>query len=308
LADIVVAEFIDESALAGLAGYDVQYDRDLFRKPLELHRALHTARGLIVRNQTQVRAPLLETATALKVIGRLGVGLDNIDTQLCKNRGIAVCPATGANDDSVAEYIIASALILMRPAYGATRLMIDGRWPREALMGAEIGGKVLGMVGYGATARATAARAHALGMSCIAYDPHIPAADLAWTDTRRVDLHTLMSDSDVVSLHVPLNPSTRRMIGAPDLARCKPGAILINAARGGVIDEEALVGALRAGKIAGAALDVFETEPMTVPSGARFADVPNLILTPHIAGVTRESNARVSAVTVANVRRVLEGK
>ena len=306
--DIVVAEFIDEAALAGLAGYDVLYDRDLHRKPLELHRALHTARGLIVRHQTSVRAPLLETATVLKVIGRLGPGLDNIDTQICKNRGITVCPATGANDASIAEYILAAAMILLRPAYGATRLMADGRWPRQALIGSEIGGKVLGMIGYGATARATAARARALGMICIACDPHIPAADLAWTDTRRVDLHTLMAESDVVSLHVPLNPATRRMIGAPDIARCKPGAILINAARGGVLDEDALVAALRAGKLGGAALDVFETEPMTVQTGQRFADVPNLILTPDIAGVTRESVARVSAITVANVRRVLEGK
>ena len=305
--DIVVAEFIDEAALAGLAGYDVLYDRELFRKPLELHRAVYSARGLIVRNQTQVRGPLLESAPALKVIGRLGVGLDNIDTQVCKNRGIAVCPATGANDDSVAEYVIAASLILLRPAYGAAPLMTAGRWPRAALMGGEIGGKTLGLVGFGAIARATAARAQALGMTTIAYDPHIPAADLAWTDTRRVDLHTLMAESDVVSLHVPLNPATRRMIGAPELARCKPGAIVVNAARGGVIDEEALVGALRAGKLGGAALDVFETEPMTAASGARFADVPGLVLTPHIAGVTRESNARVSAVTVANVRRVLEG-
>ncbi|MCK6449450.1 MAG: hydroxyacid dehydrogenase [Alphaproteobacteria bacterium] len=306
--DVVVAEFIDEAALASLAGYDVLYDRDLYRKPLELHRAVYGARGLIVRNQTQVRGPLIDSAPALKVIGRLGVGLDNIDTQACRNRGIAVCPATGANDAAVAEYVIAAALILLRPAYGAAPLMTAGRWPRQALMGGEIGGKTLGLVGYGATARATAVRARALGMAIIACDPQIPAADLAWSDARKVDLHTLMAESDVISLHMPLTPATRRMIGAPDLARCKPGAILVNAARGGVIDEEALVGALRAGKLGGAALDVFESEPMTAQSGQRFTDVPNLILTPHIAGLTRESNARVSAVTVASVRRVLEGR
>ena len=294
--DIVVSEFIDEAALAGLAGYHVLYDPELHRDGAALIARAGDARGLIVRNQTQVRGALLERARRLKVIGRLGVGLDNIDLDACTRRGIAVCPATGANADAVAEYVIATAMILLRGAYGATGAVAAGTWPREALAGREIAGTTLGLVGFGFAARATMRRARALGMSVAAFDPHVDAGDPAWNDAKRKDLPALLAESDVISLHVPLMAATRRMIDAAALARCRPGAVIINTARGGVLDEEALIAALRAGRLGGAAL------------GARFAGIGNLILTPHIAGVTRESNARVSAVTVANVRRVLESQ
>jgi (S)-sulfolactate dehydrogenase len=306
LADIVVTEFIDEAALTGLAGYAVLYDRDLHKKADALLAAAADARALIVRNQTQVRGAVLDAAAKLKVVGRLGVGLDNIDLAACKARGIAVCPATGANDDSVAEYAIAAALILLRGAYASVPGMIAGEWPRAALMGGEVMGKTLGLVGFGGTARAAARRARALGMTVAACDPALSARDPAWNQARRLDLPALMAESDAISLHVPLTSETKRLIGAAELARCKPGAILINAARGGVLDEDAAIAALKSGRLGGLALDVFETEPLTAASGARFAGLENLILTPHIAGVTRESNVRISSLTVANVRRVLE--
>lgn len=309
MADIVVTEFMDQAAVDDLArDYGVLYDRDLHEKPAALLAAVADARALVVRNQTQVRGALLGAARGLKVVGRLGVGLDNIDLPACAARGIRVCPATGANDESVAEYVVAAALILLRGAYRATAEVAAGRWPREALMGGEALGRTLGLVGFGGTARAAARRGRALGLEIAAFYPLLPADDAAWRGARRRGLPALLAESDVISLHVPLNDTTRRMIGAAELAACKPGAVVINAARGGVLDEDAAIAALKSGRLGGLALDVFETEPLTAAAGARFAGLPNLLLTPHIAGVTRESNVRISSVTAANVRRVLEGR
>ena len=252
-----------------------------------------------------MRDALLEAARRLKVVGRLGVGLDNIDLDACKARGIEVRPATGANDLAVAEYVITAALLLLRRAWFATGRVASGSWPRMDLIGHELAGKRLGLVGFGAIARLTAAKGAALGMSVCAFDPFIPSANPAWAGVERSTLESLLSCADVVSLHTPLTPQTRRMIDGEALARMKSGAILINAARGGIVDEAALVAALQAGHLAGAALDVFETEPVSAGSGALFAGVPNLILTPHIAGVTDESNVRVSAVTARAVLDVL---
>ena len=166
-------------------------------------------------------------------------------------------------------------------------------------------GKTLGLVGYGAIARETANRGRDLGMSIVAFDPHLRQDDAAWAGAERAALTDLLVRADVVSLHVPLTPETRRMIDTGALAAMKPDAILINAARGGVVDEAALASALRDGKLGGAALDVFETEPLTADAGKVFEGIANLLLTPHIAGVTEESNVRVSAVTARAVVNAL---
>ena len=306
MADIVISEFMDEAAITDvLAGRDVLYDPKLVDDMARLRAALVGARALIVRNRTQVSGPLLAAATNLKVIGRLGVGLDNIDVEACAARGIKVYPATGANDLSVAEYVITAALVLLRRAWFVTGDVIAGKWPRNSAMGGELSGRTLGLVGYGAIARETGARAVALGMTAIAFDPHLPADHAAWRAARRVTLTELLAKADVVSLHVPLTAETRNMIDSAALERMRAGAILINAARGGVVDEAALAAALKAGRLGGAALDVFNTEPLDAASGATFANVPNLILTPHIAGVTEESNVRVSRVTAENVLKHL---
>ena len=308
MSDIVISEFMDEAAIAEvLAGRDVLYDATLVDRPADLAAALADCRALVVRNRTQVRGALLDAAPRLKVVGRLGVGLDNIDVAACEARGIAVRPATGANDLSVAEYVITSAMMLLRRAWLATVQVAAGGWPRMSLIGRELAGKRLGLVGYGAIARVTAARARDLGMNIAGYDPFLPADDPAWAGAERLELRELLASSDVVSLHTPLTPDTRRMIDASALAAMKPDAILINAARGGVVDEAALAAALKAGRLGGAALDVFETEPLDAAAGAVFAGAPNLILTPHIAGVTDESNVRVSAVTARAVVAVLDG-
>ena len=304
--EIVISEFMDEAAIrASFAGRDVLYDPKLVDDPARLAAAVRDARALIVRNRTQVRGALLEAATRLQVVGRLGVGLDNIEVTACEARGIAVYPATGANDLSVAEYVITAALMLLRRAWFASARVAAGEWPRTELMGRELSGKRLGLVGYGAIARVTGRMARGLGMSVAAYDPLLPADHAAWADASPQPLPELLATSDVVSLHVPLTDATRNMIDAGALAGMRRGAILVNAARGGIVDEAALCSALRSGHLGGAALDVFAREPVDAASGASFVGVPNLILTPHIAGVTDESNVRVSAVTAEAVARHL---
>jgi (S)-sulfolactate dehydrogenase len=220
-----------------------------------------------------------------------------------------VFPATGANDLSVAEYVLTTAMMLLRGAYLSTQEVIAGTWPRNRLMGREIAGKRLGLIGYGSIARETAKRAAALDMAVVAFDPFVQADHPAWNQpfgrVVRLCFEELVTTSDVISLHVPLTSDTHGLIGRDAIARMKSGAVVINAARGGVIDESALVEALRAGRLGGAALDVFAEEPLSAEQAALFAECPNLILTPHIAGVTVEANGRVSWVTAENVRRHL---
>lgn len=303
---IVVSEFMDETALSAFGPEaEVLYDPTLVEDRAALLAALAGASGLIVRNRTQVDRALLAAAPDLRVVGRLGVGLDNIDMAACAARGVAVKPATGANTLSVAEYVISTTLTLLRGAYGAQPAMIAGAWPRSALIGKEASGRTLGLLGFGGIARAVAERARALGMEIAAYDPYLPEGDPAWQGVTRCSIDELLAVSDVLSLHVPLTAETRGLIDAAAIARMKPGAIVINTARGGVVDEPALARALRAGQLGGAALDVFEIEPLPAAAARVFEGIENLVLTPHIAGVTQEGNIRVSAITVENVRREL---
>jgi (S)-sulfolactate dehydrogenase len=306
MADIVITEFMDEAAVSRLVkSYDTVYDPKLVDDPAALHDHLTSARALIVRNRTQVRETLLSMGPKLRVVGRLGVGLDNIDVAACKARSIAVIPATGANDLSVAEYVITSALMLLRGAFMRSAEVASGAWPRQSMMGRELAGKTIGLVGYGSIAREVAWRAHMMGMQIVAYDPFLMADHPGWQIARNVSLDGVLEFSDVISLHTPLTDATRNMIDAAALARMKPDAILINAARGGIVDESALAEALKAGRLGGAALDVFEAEPLTAEAGAKFKDLANLVLTPHIAGVTGESNERVSHLIADKVLEAL---
>jgi (S)-sulfolactate dehydrogenase len=272
-----------------------------------LCQALSRAEGWIVRNRTQVRGQALEAAARLRVVGRLGVGLDNIDVAACESRGIRVIPATGANAESVAEYVVAMAMVLLRgAAYRSTSAVLAGRWPRQMLsQGREVAGKTLGLVGLGSIGQVTARKAHALGMSVLACDPAVPPEAPAWraSGAQSRPLDALLAESDVVSLHLPLTVETRGLLGEARLAQMKRGAVLINSARGGVVDEAALARALHEGRIAAAALDVFDEEPLK--AGSVLVDAPNLLLTPHIAGVTVESNERVSSLVAARVAEAL---
>ena len=310
MADIVISEFMDEVAVEGLRdGYDVLYDPGLVDRVEELKATLKNARALIVRNRTQVSASVLDAGTKLEAVGRLGVGLDNIDMDACKARGLPVFPATGANDQAVAEYVIAAVLILLRGAYHAGEAMLAGKWPRQQLMGREVAGKTLGLVGFGGIARQVAARARPLGLKVAAADPFVAAGDPAWQGVARHEsLESLLPAVDALSLHVPLTEGTRGLIDAAALRLMRNDAVVVNTARGGVVDEAALAEAIKAGQLGGAALDVFEQEPLSAESAARFAGLDNVILTPHIAGVTEEANVRVSALTAEQVRRQLEKK
>lgn len=304
---ILITEFMDEDAVAQLrAAHDVTYDGKLVDDPSRLLREAAQCDAIIVRNRTQVRGELLAALTRCQVVGRLGVGLDNIDVAACEARGLRVIPATGANAHSVAEYVIGTAMLLLRGAYAATADVAAGKWPRNALSnGRELAGKTLGLVGFGSIGQLTARLARALGMEVIAFDaalqessPVFAAHHVGWAT-----LDTLVAQADVVSLHVPLVDSTRGMFNSQRLAAMKPGAVLVNTSRGGIVDEVALAGCLRSGHLGGAALDVFGEEPL--PAAPHFAGCPNLLLTPHIAGITRESNERVSTLIAAKVLEAL---
>lgn len=308
MAKIVISEFMNDAAVAELAAtHDVLYETDLVDRPLDLARHAATARALIVRNRTQVTAELLDQCPDLKVIGRLGVGLENIDLEACAARGVEVCPARGANAVSVAEYVVGTLLSLLRYTHAATGPVIAGDWPRNEFMGREASGRTLGLVGFGDIARQVALRARALGMTVVAHDPFVAGDDPVWRemDATPMALDRLLATADAVSLHIPFTPETRNLIDAEAIDRMKDDAILINSARGGIVDEAALVAALKGGRLGGAAIDVFAAEPVDAQSGDRFRDVPNLILTPHIAGVTHEANRRTGLVTAENVLRVL---
>jgi (S)-sulfolactate dehydrogenase len=304
---IVISEFIDERALPRLrAKHDVLYDPKLVDDVARLAAAAASADALIVRNRTQVRGELLAALVRCKVVGRLGVGLDNIDVPACEARGMAVIPATGANALSVAEYVIAAAMLLLRGAYQSTAAVAAGQWPRAALSnGRETAGKTLGLVGFGSIGQLTAKLARVLGMEVIAFDAMVGPGHAAYAahGVEAVALDELIAQADVVSLHVPLVDSTRNLFDARRIAAMKRGAVLVNTARGGIVDEAALAAALKSGQLGGAAIDVFASEP--VPASAHFADCPNLLLTPHIAGVSAESNERVSFLIADRVLEAL---
>lgn len=306
MADVVVAEFMDDEIAAEVLGeFGILYDPSLVDNRNALLSALADARAIIVRNRTRVDVELLDHGPNIKVVGRLGVGLDNIDLDACKSRGVVVCPATGANDIAVAEYAIAAALILLRGVWHSGQAMLAGQWPRTDLMGREALDKRFGLIGLGSIARQVATRARALGMKVSAYDPYLADDNPAWTGIGRVSLNELASGSDVISVHVPLSEETRYIVDADFVRQMHAGAILINTARGGVVEERVVIDALRGGRLGGAALDVFESEPLDASGGAMFEGIPNLLLTPHIAGITTEANKRVSRVTAENVLKHL---
>jgi (S)-sulfolactate dehydrogenase len=284
----------------------VLYDAKLVDDAPRLKAEAATADALIVRNRTQVRGDLLAAMTRCKVVGRLGVGLDNIDVSACEARGMQVIPATGANALSVAEYVITSAMLLLRGAYQSTGAVAAGQWPRAALSnGRETAGKTLGLIGFGSIGQLTAQLARALGMEVMAFDAMMASDHPAFAanGVKAVSLDALIAGADVISLHVPLVDSTRNLFDARRIAAMKRGAVLVNSARGGIVDEVALAAALKSGQLGGAAIDVFTSEP--VPASAHFEACPNLLLTPHIAGVSSESNERVSFMIADKVLEAL---
>ena len=285
---IVISEFMDDESVERLRlRFTTHYDPTLVDAPERLQALLPDALALIVRNRTRVDAALLKAAPKLKAVGRLGVGLDNIDLAECRARGIAVYPATGANARAVAEYVVAFSLVTLRGAYASSSAVAAGKWPRPELSeGREAGGKTLGLVGFGDIGQLTAKLARALDLRVVAHDPAYPDDASLWSaqGVTPLSLKDLLSESDIVSLHLPLTESTRGLFGQKNLSRMKPSAILINTARGAIIDEPALALEIKSGRLGGAVLDVYAQEPL--PAGSPLAGLANVWLTPHIAGLS----------------------
>ena len=299
---IVIADALPDSAAELLRAEGWTVDALAGRPRDELLQALKDADGLIVRSTTRVDASLIESAPRLRVVARAGTGVDNVDLDAASARGILVLNAPGANSISVAEHTCALMLTLGRSIALADTAMKDGRWTKQELLGTELRGKTLGLVGLGRVGQEVAVRAHAFGMRVIALDPFIKEGVAGDLGVALVSLDELCAQSDFISLHVPATDSTRQMFDADQLAKCKPGLRLINTARGDLIDEAALADAIEAGRIGGAGLDVFTTEP---PTDRRLVSLSQVVATPHIAGATAEAQQLVGEETAASVRDYL---
>ena len=299
---VIITEFMDESEVSRLSSHhEVLYNPDLHSNINSLLDSITDTQALIIRNKTLVNRELIDASKDLRVIGRLGVGLDNIDTTYCREKGISIVIADGANTDSVAEYVVTGLLVLFRGIMDSTSRIINGEWPRGDFIGTEVKGKTLGIVGLGSIGRAVAQKVKLLGMRVVGTDVNIEKDDPVWGEfnVQYREFSDLVRISNAVTMHVPLNNDTKGLFDDYALQNMRKGAILINTSRGGIVDEDALVKYLKNGHLGGAMLDVFESEPLT--ESRPFAGLPNLILTPHIAGVTVESNRRVSCMIVDQV-------
>jgi D-3-phosphoglycerate dehydrogenase len=300
---IVLAEKVSPATLAVFAaepGWDVKTHDQL---PDGLPAALKDADALVVRSAVQVDDALMEHAPKLRVIGRAGVGVDNIDAEAATRRGIVVMNTPGANAVAVAELTIGLMLALARKLPAANSTMHAGKWEKKSLQGAELRGKTLGILGLGRIGLEVAKRARGFGMELVGSDPFVSAAVARENGIALVGVEELFAKADYLTLHVGLTPQTANIINAKTLAAMKKGVRIINCARGELVDDAALVEALKAGHVAGAALDVFSEEPL---KNSPYAELDNVILTPHIAGSTAEAQEAVGVQIAMQVREYLK--
>ena len=308
MADILITEECAGEAIEGLkARWQVDEAPGLWREPAALRERVRGVRALMVRNQTAVTAELLAAAKRLDVIGRIGVGMDNIDVAAASARGIVLCYAAEENAVSVAEHVFALLLALARKVPSADRSVREGHWERTAHTGFELHGKTLAVLGLGRVGFRVALRARAFGMRVVVYDPFVSASSPAVTESgaELVSLDAALAEADVVSAHLPLTEGTRGFLSRARLGSMRRGAVLINTARGALLDEEALAELLANGHLGGAALDVRQAEP---PGESPLHGLENVILTPHIASWTHEATTRVLATVAGDVDRVLRGE
>ena len=264
--------------------------------PPDLKSALSDAEVLIVRSATKVTEELLKSAPKLRIVARAGVGLDNVDRAACEKRGIKVLNTPGASSNSVAEMALGMMLAISRSIPRADAGMKSGQWLKKELTGTELEGKTLGIVGLGRIGSLLALKANALGMRTLYCDTRVQA-----TVGKPVSMDELLASSDFISLHLPSLPETDKMINAQAFAKMKRTAVLVNTARGSLIDEDALYAALKEGRIGGACLDVYASEPYS----GRLCSLQNVILTPHVAGSTKEAQARIGQELVEKLRQEL---
>ena len=292
---ILITEFINQESLDNLnKKFDVKYDEKLWENSKKLEEIIKDYDGLIVRNKTMVNLNILENANSLKFIGRLGVGLDNIDTENCKIKNIHVQPATGMNANSVAEYVLSSSMSLIKkiPMFHAGT--IKGEWPRTKIKSAEINQKYLGVIGFGTIGRKVAEYALKNKLTVLAYDPYLTELNEKEIKVKLSNLKEIFEKSDIISLHLPLTEETKNLINKSTFLQMKNKPIIINTSRGSIVNENDLIDAYHNDLISGFAIDVFENEPIKSEFYKKISSEMNCILTPHISGVTTESNIRVS--------------
>jgi D-3-phosphoglycerate dehydrogenase len=305
MARILVTEPLAEAGLDALraAGHDV--DVQLGLSPSDLLAAVAGAQALIVRSATQVTAEVIEAGRDLVVVGRAGTGVDNVDTSAATARGVMVVNAPGSNALSTAEHAMALLLSMARNIPQASAALRQGRWEKSKWTGVELHGKTFGVLGIGPIGTLVAQRAHAFGMRLIAWDPWMSSERFRVLGIEQVELEELFAQADFVTIHVQKTADTVGLIGKELLAKAKPGLRLVNAARGGIIDEAALADAVREGRVAGAAIDVFETEPTTE---SPLFELDAVVPTPHLAASTAEAQDKAGVVVAEQIRLALAGE
>ncbi len=301
---VLIADPISEEGIDILRSY-AEVDIKTGLKPEEIISIIGDYEALVVRSQTKVSAEVIEAGKKLRVIARAGVGIDNIDVEEATRRGILVVNAPNANTISAAEHAIALMFALARHIPQANAVLKSGVWQRGKFMGIEVRGKTLGIIGLGRVGSAVAKRAHGLEMKVIAHDPYITADYARNLQVELVSLERLLKESDFITIHSALTPSTKGLIGAKELALVKPTVRIINCARGGLIDEEALAKAVREKRVAGAAIDVFSTEPATK---SILFEEDNIIVTPHLGASTTEAQAVAAKDVAKQVIDVFKGQ
>ncbi|MDW7738931.1 MAG: phosphoglycerate dehydrogenase [Bacillota bacterium] len=301
---VLVSDALSEEGLKILEEFaEVSYQPDI--TPEQLISEIGTYDALLVRSRTKVNAHVLDAGKNLKVIGRAGVGVDNIDLDKATEKGIIVINAPHGNTISTAELAIAHLTSMARNITEANRSVKCGEWKRSEYTGVELNKKILGIIGVGRIGSEVARRARAMNMTTVGYDPHISADQAEKIGITMVTLEDLLKQSDFITLHLPLNASTQHIIGEKEFAMLKPGIRIINCARGGLIDEQALYEALKKGRVAGAALDVFEQEP---PENCNLLELDNVIVTPHLGALTREAQENVALQVSEQVIKALRGE
>ena len=304
---ILITEFIDSQSLQNInKKFDVIYKKDAWQNKDFLEREIQKFDGIIVRNKTSLDKKILINASNLKFIGRLGVGLDNIDTEYCKKNNIIVQPATGMNSDSVAEYVVNSSLTLLKKTHIIKEQTLQGKWPRTSIVTKELKGKTLGLIGFGDISKKVLNLVNVFDVSCIAYDPFITSKQMEAENVKKVSFDEILNLADIISIHVPLNNETKYLFDRQAFIKMKKQPIIINSSRGGVINEKDLIDAYKNKYISGFALDVFENEPVNETFYKNISKDMNCILTPHIAGVTEESNVRVSNFIIDKTNKFFE--
>ena len=293
--NILITEFIDPEALKILSkDFNVIYKKDIWENSDYLKKEINKFEGIIVRNKTNLNQSILEKAANLKYIGRLGEGLDNIDTEYCKKNNIFVQPATGMNADSVAEYVISSSLSLLKKTKLINAKTQNGQWPRTSIATNELKGKILGLIGFGDIAKKVLKLINAFEVTTISFDPFITSQEMEEHNVKKVTFENILSLADIISIHVPLNNETKYLFDKKTFQKMNNKPIIINSSRGGIINETDILEAYKNNYISGFALDVYEHEPVNKIFLKNITNDMNCILSPHIAGVTEESNTRVS--------------